>query len=175
MSKSNRLARSLAVATVTMLLIATAAFAQSTAFSSAPAGTWPDKLDITNVGVLGDHEDVWEDADDGDADRDEIDDQVGDDDQGEDADDQGEDADGADEVEVEAPERAGANEQHATPDTAPKAGTGDEDDDQGEDNDDQGEDNDAQDEVEDHDGSHDGDHDDGDDDNGESDDGGGDD
>ena len=143
MSTSHRLARSMAVAIPAILLVATAAFAHSSNFSAAPAGTWSDKPDITNVGVVGDHEDVWEDADDGSSDRDEIDDQVGDD-------------NAADEVEVDEPDGAEHHAQHATP-VEPKAEAGDENDD------DQGEDNDDQDEAGDHDDSHDGEQDSGDD------------
>ena len=140
MSTSHRLARSMAVAIPAILLVATAAFAHSANFGAAPAGTWTDKPDITNVGVVGDHEDVWEDADNGDSDRDEIDDQVGDDNDG---------AEVEDANEVEEPDAAEHHAQHATP-AEPKVEAGDENDD------DQGEDNDDQDEAGDHDGSHDG-------------------
>jgi hypothetical protein len=167
MSTSHRLARSMAVAIPAILLVATAAFAHSSNFSAAPAGTWTDKPDITNVGVVGDHEDVWEDADDGASDRDEIDDQVGANDDGE--------AEAADQTEVDEPDGAETHVQHAKPDKAPKADAGAADD-ANEDDNDQGEneDNDDQGDAENHDGSHDGANDGGDG-GGESDDGGGDD
>ena len=150
MSRNHRLGRSLAVASVAILLVAGAAFAQSSTFSAAPAGTWTNHLDTLHVGVVGDHEDVWEDADDVDAGEvDEIDDGAQEDiDDG----DQDEDEDG-DQDEADAPKVA-------KPAPARHAEENENDDAQGDENENEADDaDDDNDQAEEADDSDDGDHD----------------